>query len=169
MHTSDSIMFLHVSYCPPIITGGLYGFIFISRRQQINLAVLSMKESGTLMQLQNKWWMERSECPRNSGDAAESDDELSLSSLAGIFYILIAGLVLALWVACCEFCHVSRKDARKCQVGWFAWMPPAFSTSYLEAMAVNFIIFQISVFDAMKAKLRATSQVQTKGVPATPI
>ncbi|CAG7820788.1 unnamed protein product [Allacma fusca] len=102
-------------------------------KHQINLAVLSMKESGTLMQLQNKWWMERSECPRNSGDASESDDELSLSSLAGIFYILIAGLVLALFVAFCEFCYISRKEAKKCQ---------------------------ISLLDAMRAKLRVTSEVQ---------
>jgi ionotropic glutamate receptor len=72
-----------------------------------------MKESGTLMQLQNKWWVDRSECPQEEKATAEADDELSLQSLAGIFYILIAGLALAALVALVEFCWQQRKDRRK--------------------------------------------------------
>lgn len=75
-----------------------------------------MKESGTLMQLQNKWWVDRSECPAQEMGASESDDELSFSSLAGIFYILIIGLVASLIVAIIEFCYYSRREARKKQV-----------------------------------------------------
>jgi len=68
------------------------------------------------MQLQNKWWVDRSECPVAEKDSAETDDELSLKSLAGIFYILIGGLGLAVIVALMEFCWHSRKEARKRQV-----------------------------------------------------
>lgn len=68
------------------------------------------------MQLQNKWWVDRSECPAEEKGAAETDDELSFSSLAGIFYILILGLALALIVGAIEFCYNSRKEARKSQV-----------------------------------------------------
>lgn len=75
-----------------------------------------MKESGTLMQLQNKWWVDRSECPLPDKGSAEADDELSLKSLAGIFYILIAGLVLAVVIALIEFCWNSRKEAKKRQI-----------------------------------------------------
>ncbi|CAL8101103.1 unnamed protein product [Orchesella dallaii] len=85
-------------------------------KHQINLAVLSMKESGTLMQLQNKWWVDRSECPAEEKGAAETDDELSFSSLAGIFYILIVGLIVALVVAAVEFCYNSRREAKKSQI-----------------------------------------------------
>ena len=65
------------------------------------------------MQLRNKWWVDRSDCPAEEKLSLESEDELSLSSLAGIFYILIGGLVLALIVALCEFFYNSRRDARK--------------------------------------------------------
>jgi ionotropic glutamate receptor len=90
---------------------GVFGYY----RQQINLAVLSMKESGTLMQLQNKWWVDRSDCPLEEKESAETDDELSLQSLSGIFYILIGGLVFAVFIALVEFCWNSRKEARKRQ------------------------------------------------------
>lgn len=79
-----------------------------------------MKESGSLMQLQNKWWVDRSECPAEEEGGAETDDELSFSSLAGIFYILILGLGVALIVAAIEFCYNSRRAARKSQVTLFA-------------------------------------------------
>lgn len=71
------------------------------------------------MTLQNKWWKKGSDgkmCPSTKADTAESDDELSLSSLAGIFYILIGGLGLALIIAFVEFWWNSRKHAKKCQV-----------------------------------------------------
>ena len=49
-------------------------------------------------------------------ETSATDDELSLGSLAGIFYILIIGLVLAMAVAFFEFCYNSKKDATKAQV-----------------------------------------------------
>ncbi len=76
-----------------------------------------MKENGELMQLQNKWWADRSECPTEEmGRSAETDDELTFSSLAGIFYILIIGLSISLFVALIEYCYNSAKVARKKQV-----------------------------------------------------
>ena len=122
----------------PLVHLVLKCFTFFTRRHQINLAVLSMKENGRLQVLQNKcksaskqsiqtfWiqctiakhgncftgWMERSECPPAKYSLGD-DDELSLSSLAGIFYILIVGLGLALIAAIIEFWWNSRKEARK--------------------------------------------------------
>lgn len=90
--------------------------VCIMRRQQINLAVLSMKESGTLMQLQNKWWEDRSECPIEEKEAEDTDDELSLQSLSGIFYILGGGLGVAILLALLDFCWSTTKEARKRKV-----------------------------------------------------
>jgi hypothetical protein len=75
-----------------------------------------MKESGTLMQLQNKWWVDRSECPQEEKESAETDDELSLQSLSGIFYILLGGLGVAMVLALLEFCWSTRKEVRKRKV-----------------------------------------------------
>lgn len=72
------------------------------RRVPINLAVLSLIESGELTELFNKWWFEKTHC-----DSAEKQDtarnELTLKNVAGIFFILIGGLIVSLIVALIEF------------------------------------------------------------------
>lgn len=68
----------------------------------INLAVLSLIESGELTELFNKWWFENTECdPTEKQETARN--ELSLKNVAGIFFILIGGLILSLIVALFEF------------------------------------------------------------------
>ncbi|CAL8121822.1 unnamed protein product [Orchesella dallaii] len=85
-----------------------------SLKHQINLEVLRLKENGILSKLESKWWFERSECDvTNKQETATGDEELSLGSLAGIFYILIAGLVLSMFVSFLEFCYNSKKEAQK--------------------------------------------------------
>lgn len=62
-----------------------------------------MIETGELTKLQNKWWFDYAECKRiDKQDAARN--ELSLSNVAGIFFVLIGGLLVALVVALIEFC-----------------------------------------------------------------
>lgn len=85
-----------------------------SLREGLNLAVLSLKENGDLARLENKWWYERSEC--SHGDKDSSHNELTLSNVAGIFYILIGGLVVAMGVALLEFCYKSRLESRRAKV-----------------------------------------------------
>ncbi|CAG0902410.1 unnamed protein product [Cyprideis torosa] len=79
-------------------------------RDDINLAVLELKEHGDLARLENKWWYGASECGRHDKEAQQN--ELSLGNVAGIFYILIGGLVLAMLVALCEFCYKSSVESR---------------------------------------------------------
>lgn len=84
----------------------------IIRRVPINLAVLSLIESGELTKLFNKWWFDRTEC--QSADKQDaSRNELSLSNVAGIFFILIGGLLVSLLVALLEFCFRNKDDGRK--------------------------------------------------------
>lgn len=45
-----------------------------------------------------------------------SRNELSLSNVAGIFYILIGGLLLALAVALLEFCYKSHAEATRAKI-----------------------------------------------------
>ncbi|CAO1303090.1 unnamed protein product [Diamesa hyperborea] len=77
-------------------------------REPLNLAVLSLKEDGELTKLMNKWWFEKTECKHEKENA--SRNELSLSNLAGIFYILIGGLLVALAISLLEFCFKTQKS-----------------------------------------------------------
>lgn len=77
--------------------------------------MLSLKENGELAKLVERWWYERTEC--RHGDKPDiSGNELSLSNVAGIFYILIGGLLLALAVALLEFCYKSHTEATRAKV-----------------------------------------------------
>ncbi|XP_030570348.1 glutamate receptor 1 [Drosophila novamexicana] len=73
-------------------------------RNRLNLAVLSLKESGELLKLRNKWWFDKTECnPNSDSQETSTPNELSLSNVAGIYYILIGGLLLSVLVAILEF------------------------------------------------------------------
>ncbi|XP_072557308.1 glutamate receptor 4a isoform X2 [Paramormyrops kingsleyae] len=83
-------------------------------RTPVNLAVLKLSESGVLDKLKNKWWYDKGECgPKDSGSKDKSSQALSLSNVAGVFYILVGGLGLAMLVALIEFCYKSRAEAKK--------------------------------------------------------
>ncbi|XP_035242045.1 glutamate receptor 4a isoform X2 [Anguilla anguilla] len=83
-------------------------------RTPVNLAVLKLSESGVLDKLKNKWWYDKGECgPKDSGSKDKSSQALSLSNVAGVFYILVGGLGLAMLVALIEFCYKSRAEAKR--------------------------------------------------------
>uniref|UniRef100_A0A8C8JVE0 Glutamate receptor n=1 Tax=Oncorhynchus tshawytscha TaxID=74940 RepID=A0A8C8JVE0_ONCTS len=86
-------------------------------RTPVNLAVLKLSESGVLDKLKNKWWYDKGECgPTASGSKDKSSQALSLSNVAGVFYILVGGLGLAMLVALIEFCYKSRNEAKRMKV-----------------------------------------------------
>ncbi|KAK4877739.1 hypothetical protein RN001_010245 [Aquatica leii] len=84
-------------------------------RDGINLAVLNLKEGGELTKLKNRWWYDRTECRQGEKQDAAGND-LSLSNVAGIFYILIGGLLIALIVALMEFCYKSHSEATRAKI-----------------------------------------------------
>lgn len=83
--------------------------LFFYCRVPINLAILSLIESGELTELGNKWWFENTECDPTEKQET-SRNELSLKNVAGIFFILIGGLILSLVVALFEFLLNKRND-----------------------------------------------------------
>nr|XP_033783691.1 glutamate receptor 1 isoform X2 [Geotrypetes seraphini] len=82
-------------------------------RNPVNLAVLKLNEQGLLDKLKNKWWYGKGECGSGGGDSKDKTNALSLSNVAGVFYILIGGLGLAMLVALIEFCYKSRSESKK--------------------------------------------------------
>ncbi|XP_056009393.1 glutamate receptor 2-like [Ostrea edulis] len=63
-------------------------------RDELNLVVLELKEDGTLHRLKRRWWHDKSQCAPDNQETS-GKRSLPLSNVAGVFYILIGGLVLA--------------------------------------------------------------------------
>ncbi|KAJ8406090.1 hypothetical protein AAFF_G00309780 [Aldrovandia affinis] len=79
----------------------------------VNLAVLKLNEQAVLDKLKNKWWYDKGECGSTDSGRKDKTSALSLSNVAGVFYILIGGLGLAMLVALVEFCYKSRTESRR--------------------------------------------------------
>ncbi|POI33980.1 hypothetical protein CIB84_002268 [Bambusicola thoracicus] len=83
---------------------------------KVSLNVTKSGEAGVLDKLKNKWWYDKGECgPKDSG-SKDKTSALSLSNVAGVFYILVGGLGLAMLVALIEFCYKSRAEAKRMKV-----------------------------------------------------
>jgi hypothetical protein len=83
-------------------------------KDKIGFAVLNMLESGELTKLHKKWWYDKGECPQESeGKGGSLRSALTLSNVAGIFYILIAGLALGMLVTVIGFTFKLRVEQTK--------------------------------------------------------
>uniref|UniRef100_A0A2C9JM66 Glutamate receptor n=1 Tax=Biomphalaria glabrata TaxID=6526 RepID=A0A2C9JM66_BIOGL len=82
-------------------------------RDPINVAVLKLKEEGTLYTLHQKWWVEKGQCGGAHQSKQKGKLSLTLSNVAGIFYILIVGLVVAIVLGVFELmCFRARKKEK---------------------------------------------------------
>ncbi|XP_053330210.1 glutamate receptor 3 isoform X1 [Spea bombifrons] len=100
-------------------------------RTPVNLAVLKLSEQGILDKLKNKWWYDKGECGAKDSGSKDKTSALSLSNVAGVFYILVGGLGLAMMVALIEFCYKSRAESKRMKITKNAQNfkpPPATST-----------------------------------------
>uniref|UniRef100_A0A8D3CPF2 Glutamate receptor n=1 Tax=Scophthalmus maximus TaxID=52904 RepID=A0A8D3CPF2_SCOMX len=103
-------------------------------RTPVNLAVLKLSEQGILDKLKNKWWYDKGECGTKDSGSKDKTSALSLSNVAGVFYILVGGLGLAMTVALIEFCYKSRQETKKLKLAKnsqnFKPAPPANSQNF---------------------------------------
>lgn len=65
----------------------------------------------------------------------EKTSALSLSNVAGVFYILVGGLGLAMLVALVEFCYKSRAEAKKLKVAANTLTSPQHTQNYTHALS----------------------------------
>ncbi|XP_060840325.1 glutamate receptor 1-like [Rhopalosiphum padi] len=76
-------------------------------RNRINAAIVQLTDSGELTRLENKWWID--ECGYEAKESFRNA-ELTLNNIAGIFYILVLGLIVAIAVALFQFCYRTHSD-----------------------------------------------------------
>lgn len=81
------------------------------------MAILSLIESGKLSELFNKWWHNQAQCSvtKPAYEIYSFNDGLELNNLAGIFFVLIVGLILSLFVATIEFCFKQHDPMKQHQ------------------------------------------------------
>ncbi|XP_047524671.1 glutamate receptor 1-like [Pieris napi] len=85
--------------------------------ESLNLVIVELKNDDVIMKLWHKWllYINKPLC-ENNDDKESEISEMSLSQVAGIFYVLVGGLALALGVALLEFCHHGRSQALRSNV-----------------------------------------------------
>ncbi|CAH2103921.1 unnamed protein product [Euphydryas editha] len=96
-------------------TGFVYGRY--ENREGINIAIVNMKKDGVISKLWRKWLLttNKPDCDLVK-DEETTITEMTLSQVAGIFYVLVGGLGLALGVALLEFCQHGRAEAARANV-----------------------------------------------------
>ncbi|XP_049886263.1 glutamate receptor 1-like [Pectinophora gossypiella] len=85
-------------------------------REGINLALVSLKKDGVIKKLWRKWLLSKKPDCDMVKDEETTITEMTLSQVAGIFYVLVGGLALALAVALMEFCQHGRQEAARANV-----------------------------------------------------
>ena len=77
--------------------------------EAINIIITNLRESGFLDKLKQRWWYERSECPKTAKDKRFS--ELTLSSVTGLFYIFLFGIILSIFIVFTEFLITAKHES----------------------------------------------------------
>ncbi|XP_060078529.1 glutamate receptor-like [Ylistrum balloti] len=78
-------------------------------RQKLSIAVLQLIEDGTLIKLKKKWWVDKGTCGAADSHGGSKKKSLSLSNVAGVFFILIGGLVMAIVLGVANFLRSKSK------------------------------------------------------------
>lgn len=89
-------------------------------RDHITLAVLQLRERNELHALQKRWWYDKGDnCDKESSKTKQdTTNALKLLNVAGIFYILIGGLILAITMAALEFFYRAKVESKKRKVNF---------------------------------------------------
>ncbi|KAL4229778.1 Glutamate receptor 2 [Mactra antiquata] len=80
-------------------------------RNDVNIAVLLMRERGDLLKLEQKWWYSKGECAGADG-GDKGKNALNLSNVSGIFHILIGGLVVAMFMSLTHIAFHAKVSSR---------------------------------------------------------
>jgi len=79
--------------------------------QAISQGVIRLIEKGIVTRLKKKWWEEMRGGGACKALGGGSSDQMSVAALAGLYMMLIAGIVIAAMIAVCEFTWRKRKLA----------------------------------------------------------
>ncbi|XP_050311076.1 glutamate receptor ionotropic, kainate 1-like isoform X2 [Anthonomus grandis grandis] len=95
-------------------------------RHKVNAAILTLRETGKILELKEKWWKSESGHTCDEGPGDDNNEALTLANVGGVFIVLGAGLGLAFLLAIIEFLwnvhsisvdeHMTYMEALKCEL-----------------------------------------------------
>ncbi|XP_046553421.1 glutamate receptor ionotropic, kainate 2-like [Haliotis rubra] len=62
--------------------------------EELSMTILRLGDRGVLQELENKWWGSKS-CPDPAKSSTDETMELQIENVAGVFFILVGGIVIA--------------------------------------------------------------------------
>lgn len=87
-------------------------------RDEINRAILKLKESRVLQDIKDKWWKEKYlktvngevvNCTEENKTTSSDEPDLDLEHIWGVFLVLIGGIAIAIFIGILEFLWNVRK------------------------------------------------------------
>ncbi|NP_001191669.1 glutamate receptor 8 [Aplysia californica] len=70
-------------------------------REELSMAILQLSDRGRLHEIETKWW--DSQCPEISKVSTDETSELQIENVAGVFFILVGGIIVAAIVCLGEY------------------------------------------------------------------
>ncbi|CAG5131286.1 unnamed protein product, partial [Candidula unifasciata] len=71
-------------------------------REELSMAILRLSDQGRLHEIETKWWDTRN-CPDLTKTATDETSSLQIDNVAGVFFILIGGIIIAAIVCLGEY------------------------------------------------------------------
>jgi ionotropic kainate glutamate receptor 2 len=73
-------------------------------RAMISEAILKLQEHGKLHMIKEKWWSAKGKCgPKENQKASIAASELTVAHVGGVFVVLAAGSIIAIFICLAEF------------------------------------------------------------------
>ncbi|XP_078665309.1 glutamate receptor ionotropic, delta-2-like [Branchiostoma floridae x Branchiostoma belcheri] len=79
-------------------------------REAFSYGILQMQENGRMNKLKERWWPSTGRCSLRTMTSKKRASALGLNNFAGVFYVMMVGLVLSVIMALCEsLWHMCRR------------------------------------------------------------
>ncbi|XP_078584743.1 glutamate receptor ionotropic, delta-2-like [Branchiostoma floridae x Branchiostoma japonicum] len=79
-------------------------------REAFSYGILQMQENGRMNKLKERWWPTTGRCSLRTMTSKKRASALGLNNFAGVFYVMMVGLVLSVIMALCEsLWHMCRR------------------------------------------------------------
>ncbi|KAK3801146.1 hypothetical protein RRG08_006865 [Elysia crispata] len=85
-------------------------------REELSMSILRLSDQGKLHEIETKWW-DNTKCPDMTKSSTDETSSLQIDNVAGVFFILVGGIVIAAIVCLGEYFTSAMIKASKLDIG----------------------------------------------------